>query len=269
MGLDVGVGAVPENTANVRVEPEYSANMDVEEDDGTDGDGIMGNNMHLSFRPTYDDFSPEEIKLVDYEALAVRSRAKQHFTITSPKMVKTTKAPLRACTPPSANVTSGGLNNDAATASDLGNNRTGPAEAGLKRTPTEESEEEEPGTKGQKSRPERLTGVYWHGRRGSPNNPPFPTHERAWEEGDKLQLVLVQLIALAEKLCWDELFNHAMDAHIYGERVLHRKVVSSAHIEIALTKCCHSSPSCRLLFDMVYFESKTTNRGQFWNQLFA
>jgi hypothetical protein len=182
IGVDGGVGAVPENTANVRVEPEYSANMDVEEEDGTDGDGVRGNNIHLSFRPTYNNFSREEIKLADYEALAVRRRANQHFPITSPKMGKTKKAPLQACTPPSANVTSGGLNNDAATASDLGNNWTGPAEAGLKRTPTKESEDEEHGTEGQESRPERLTGVYWHDWRGSPNNPPFTTHERAWEE---------------------------------------------------------------------------------------
>lgn len=85
---------------------------------------------------------------------------------------------------------------------------------------------------------------------------------QASEEGDRHQMGLVQLIAMADKFGWISLFNDAVDAYMDGERVLGRRWIWLAHLEVAYTKCGPSSLLRRLLCDRVLFEA--TNGSTFW-----
>jgi hypothetical protein len=102
-----------------------------------------------------------------------------------------------------------------------------------------------------------ITTRRWFDWKSGPNDPIFASHEQASSSSNAHQLTLLQLIALAEKLCWDRLFNAAIDAYLDGERLMNRRLVPLAHLHVAYTKCCETSPLRRFLSDMVHFEVKT------------
>lgn len=76
----------------------------------------------------------------------------------------------------------------------------------------------------------------------------------------RCQKTLFKLIILAERLCWQELFNATMDAFLDGEeQVMRRVYVPPSFIEMAYTQCPDGSPVRRLVADMAHFKAKTSH----------
>lgn len=89
----------------------------------------------------------------------------------------------------------------------------------------------------------------------------MPTDYKSFmQKSAEYQLTLLKLLILAEKLCWDDLFNAAMNAFIDGEdKVMNRAHIPDYLIEMAYEQCHDKSPVRRLIVDMVHSVAKTSH----------
>ena len=116
---------------------------------------------------------------------------------------------------------------------------------------------------GASSFPSKSPGVAthdWLGWLRDPRNPDFESAKATFVENEKHQLNLLRLAVLAERLCWDQLFNAAINAYLDGEqRVMRRPLVEMTHLDMVYHGGTYSgSPLRRLFSDMVHFEVKTS-----------
>ncbi|KXX74335.1 Kelch repeat and BTB domain-containing protein 7 [Madurella mycetomatis] len=245
---------------------------------GRDYDGSEIIVRHLSSHSTYKQFSPEEIRLADYEVSAVscaRKSRRGDVAITPRVRRELLGALIAGEAAPAVNTPSTG----AADRETVNNNfqhapggpgftfqmrkppQTDSDSEGSKLDETDEEQKQAPNWNGWSFpigfEPAAVTTRCWFNWKAGPGDLVFASYEQASHEADRHQLHLAQLIALAEKLCWDELFNAAMDAYLDGERLMIREFVPLAHLQVAYTKCCATSAFRRLLFDRVYFEVTT------------
>lgn len=262
--------------------------LSIEKDDANildtsrDPDGNETVTKHLSFLLTYRQFSPEEIRLADYEASAVfRAAESQRGDVAITPQVRQDLLNGRPGvlmageTAPAVNTSSAGTADRETVNDTVQGAPEGPSfafrmrkppqpDVGLEGSELDESDEEQGQAPDWETwsfpvgfEPAAVATRRWLNWKARPGDLVFASHEQASREADRHQLHLVQLIALAEKLCWDELFNAAMDAYLDGERLMIRPFVPLAHLQVAYTKCCATSAFRRLLFDMVHYETTT------------
>ncbi|GAB1310892.1 Kelch repeat and BTB domain-containing protein 7 [Madurella fahalii] len=271
--------AQPSSTAG-RVTPPLSIKESVNVRftlENRDFEGSQAIAGHLSFHPTYKSFSPEEIRLADYEAVAAAEPPRRDIAITpkvrrdwlngKPGTPMTGEAVSAVNTPSTETADREAVKSNEQQASERPSftfrmKRSPQRHSDSEGSDLDESDEEQEQVVDYEGwtfpvgfEPAAVATASWLNWKAQPGYLLFTSHEQASKEADSHQFRLVKLIALAEKLCWDKLFNAAMDAYLDGERLMRRTFVPLAHLQVAYTKCCETSPFRRLLFDMVHYEA--------------
>jgi RNAse (barnase) inhibitor barstar len=85
---------------------------------------------------------------------------------------------------------------------------------------------------------------------------PMPIPFPSFIEAEFLQLTLLNVLLIADKYCWDDLFNDAMDVYRKGEERLARPHPVLRHIELAYRHCPSSSPLVTLLADTAFYQGQ-------------
>jgi len=82
---------------------------------------------------------------------------------------------------------------------------------------------------------------------------PMPIPFPSYIEAEFLQLTLLKVMLIADKYCWDDLFNDTMDVYRKGENRLARGHPVLRHMELAYAHCPRTSPLVTLLADAAFY----------------